>query len=93
MKATWNNTIIAESDSTVIIEGNHYFPPDSVKREYLEKSSTSYTCPWKGDADYYHIVMNGERNTDAVWVYPNPKEAAKEIAGYFAFGNDVKITE
>lgn len=93
MKAILNNTIIAESDNTVVIEGNHYFPPDSVKKEYLEKSSTTYTCPWKGLADYYHVVVNGKQNVDAAWVYSQPKEEAKEIAGHFAFGNDIKVIE
>ena len=92
MKAIFKNTVIAESDKTVVLEGNHYFHPSSVKKEYLEKSSTTYTCPWKGEAEYYHVVVNGERNEDAAWVYLNPKEEAKEIAGQFAFGNDIEIT-
>ena len=92
MKAIFKNTVIAESDKTVALEGNHYFPPSSVKEEYLEKSSTTYTCPWKGEAEYYHVVVNGERNEDAAWVYLNPKEEAKEIAGHFAFGNNIEVT-
>ena len=89
--ATWNDTIIAESDKTVVVEGNHYFPPDSVRMELLEDSGTQSTCPWKGVASYKTIVADGARNADAVWYYPDPKSAAANIKGYFAFWKGVKV--
>ena len=89
--ATWNDTIIAESDKTVVVEGNHYFPPDSVRMELLEDSGTQSTCPWKGVASYKTIVAGGARNADAVWYYPDPKSAAANIKGYFAFWKGVKV--
>ena len=89
--ATWNDTIIAESDKTVVVEGNHYFPPDSVRMELLEDSGTHSTCPWKGVASYKTIVAGGARNADAVWYYPDPKSAAANIKGYFAFWKGVKV--
>jgi uncharacterized protein (DUF427 family) len=91
MKATWNGAVIAESDQTIVIEGNHYFPPDAVKREYLVDSGTHTTCPWKGVASYYSLNVNGQVNADAVWYYPVPKDAAKEIAGYVAFWRGVTV--
>jgi len=91
MRAVWNNTVLAQSPDTRIVEGNHYFPSGSVRMEYLRKSGNTYTCPWKGVCDYYDIVVDGEGNPDAAWVYEMPKEAAKEIAGYFAFYKGVKI--
>lgn len=91
MKAIWKNTVLAESDNTIVIEGNHYFPPDSVKKEYLQESDAHSTCPWKGLASYYTIVIKGEENVDAVWYYPEPKEAAKEIKGYVAFWKGVEV--
>lgn len=91
MKAIWNNTVIAESDKTIVIEGNQYFPPDSVDRQYLRDSGTHTTCPWKGEASYYDVVVNGEANKDAVWYYPEPKDAAKEIKNYVAFWKGVRI--
>jgi uncharacterized protein (DUF427 family) len=90
-KAIWNGTVIAESDQTVVVEGNHYFPPDSVKREYLKPSSTQTVCGWKGTASYYTIEVNGQLNRDAAWYYPTPKPEAKQIAGYIAFWKGVKI--
>ena len=75
MRAIWNNKIIAESDRTIVVENNRYFPPDSVKMEYLKKSGNQYTCRWKGVCDYYDVVVNGEANKDAAWVYPEPTEA------------------
>jgi uncharacterized protein (DUF427 family) len=93
MKATYKNKTIAESDSTIVIEGNHYFPPDSVNKEFLEESEHTSVCPWKGDAKYYSVVVDGEKNENAAWYYPEPKEAAKEITGYVAFWNGVEVTE
>jgi len=91
MKAIWNKTVIAESDKTIVLEGNHYFPLESIKSEYFENSDTQSTCPWKGLANYKNIVVNGEINKDAAWYYPKPKDAAKIITGYFAFWKGVKI--
>ena len=91
MKATWNNAEIARSDETVVVEGNHYFPSDSVKEEYLQPSSTHTTCPWKGEASYYNLVVDGETNKDAAWYYPEPKDAAAEIKNRIAFWHGVKI--
>lgn len=93
MKATWNNTVIAESDDTIIIENNHYFPPESVKQEYLQNSETHTTCPWKGVASYYTLNVDGKENKDAAWYYPQPKDAAAEITGYIAFWKGVKVSE
>ena len=92
MKATWNGTIVAESDATRVVEGNHYFPPDSVKREYLKDSKTTTVCPWKGEASYYTLEVEGARNEDAAWYYPTPKEAAAEIKDYVAFWRGVDVT-
>jgi uncharacterized protein (DUF427 family) len=92
MQATWNSTTIAESDKTVVIEGNHYFPPESVNKDYLKPSSTHTKCPWKGEASYYHIVVNGETNKDAAWYYPEPKPAASEIKDHIAFWRGVKVS-
>ncbi len=93
MKAVWNNVVIAESDQTIVVEGNHYFPPDAVNREYLRDSGTHTTCPWKGLASYYSVEVNGQTNRDAAWYYPTPKDAAKQIAGYIAFWRGVRVTE
>ena len=92
MKAVWNGTVLAESDSTIVIEGNHYFPPHDVKHEYLKPSETHTTCPWKGLASYFTVDINGERNKDAAWFYPAPKQAAGEIKDYVAFWRGVEIT-
>ena len=91
MKATWNGAVIAESDQTRVVENNHYFPPQSVKRELLKESDTHTVCPWKGTASYYTIAVNGTENPDAAWYYAEPKEAAKDIAGYVAFWKGVQI--
>lgn len=93
MKAIWNNTKLAESDNTVVVEGNHYFPPESINRELFQPSSTHTTCPWKGEASYYNVVVNGEVNKDAAWYYPDPKPAATEIKGRVAFWRGVKVEE
>ncbi|MFO0960448.1 MAG: DUF427 domain-containing protein [Isosphaeraceae bacterium] len=91
MKATWNGAVLAESDRTVTVEGNHYFPPDSVRQEYFQPSETHTTCPWKGVASYYTVEVDGRRNPDAAWFYPTPKEAASQIAGYVAFWKGVTV--
>lgn len=91
VKAIWNGAILAESDQTVIVEGNHYFPADSIRREHFRESDTHTTCPWKGLASYYHIEVNGQVNRDAAWYYPNPRDAAKHIAGRVAFWRGVKV--
>lgn len=93
MKAIWNETIIAESNDTIIIEGYHYFPPQSINSEFFKSSDTHTYCPWKGEASYYSIEANGSENPDAAWFYPETKEAAKPIEGYVAFWNGVKIEE
>ncbi len=93
MKAIWNGVVIAESDDTVLVEGNHYFPASALRREYVTFSNHHTTCPWKGEASYYSLLVNGELNPDAVWYYPEPSEAAKEIKGRVAFWKGVKVTE
>ncbi len=90
-KAMWNGKILAESNDTIEIEGNQYFPPDSVNREYLTNSDTHSTCPWKGEANYYNVEVDGEVNKNAAWYYPEPKDAAAEIKGYVAFWRDVVV--
>jgi len=90
-KATWNGTVIAESDRTKVVEGNQYFPPDAVRREHLRESSTHTTCPWKGVASYYDVVVGSEVNKDAAWYYPETKEAATDIRGYIAFWRGVSV--
>jgi uncharacterized protein (DUF427 family) len=92
MKAIWNNKVIAESDATRVVEGNHYFPEESVNKEYLKPSRTHSTCPWKGEASYYSLDAGGKSNVDAAWYYPEPKEAAKEIKNYVAFWKGVSVT-
>jgi len=91
MKAIWNGTVLAESDDTITIEGNHYFPADSINKEFFQPSDTRTHCPWKGAAGYYSISANGETNKDAAWFYPEPKAAAKEIANHVAFWKGVQI--
>ncbi|MCT7958007.1 DUF427 domain-containing protein [Laspinema palackyanum] len=90
-KALWNGAILAESDRCEVVEGNQYFPPDSIKSEYFQESNTHTNCPWKGQASYYDIVVEGEVNKDAAWYYPNVKDAAKQIKGYVAFWRGVKV--
>jgi uncharacterized protein (DUF427 family) len=89
--ASWNGAVIAQSDKTIEIEGNQYFPFDSVDQTLLVDSATTSTCPWKGTANYYSLSVDGNTNTDAVWVYREPKDAAKEIAGYVAFWRGVEV--
>jgi uncharacterized protein (DUF427 family) len=91
MKAIWNGVTLAESDQTVVVEGNHYFPVDSTKREYFRYSLTHTTCHWKGQASYYDIVVEGQLNKDAAWYYPTPSEAAKEIKDRVAFWKGVEV--
>ena len=93
MKAIWNNEVIAESNETVVIEGNHYFPASSVNDDYLKASETTTVCPWKGTASYYTLDVAGAENPDAAWYYAKPKDAAKEISGHIAFSNGVQIVE
>ena len=92
-KAIWNGVVLAESSATEMVEGNHYFPPESLNRAYFKDSSTHTTCPWKGIASYYDIEVNGQVNKDAAWTYPAPKDAAKQIAKHVAFGKGVSIEE
>jgi len=92
MKAIWNNAIIAESDHTIVVENNHYFPKDSIKQDFFKPSATHTICPWKGEASYYSLDVNGSENKDAAWFYPQAKEAAKNIENYVAFWKGVKVT-
>lgn len=91
VKAEWNGAVIAESDDTVVVEGNHYFPADAVNADYLAPSSTTTVCPWKGTAHYHHLKVGGAENRDAVWYYPAAKDAAKHIEGRMAFWKGVKV--
>ena len=90
-KAIWNGKVIAQSDRTIIVEGNHYFPPETVNREYLTESESHTVCHWKGVASYGNIQVNGKVNRDAAWFYPEPSQAAKNIQGYVAFWRGVEI--
>jgi uncharacterized protein (DUF427 family) len=91
MKATWRGATLAESDQTEVVEGNHYFPADSINKEYFQASEKHTTCPWKGEASYYDVVVDGETNSGAAWYYPEPKEAAQQIAGHVAFWKGVEV--
>jgi uncharacterized protein (DUF427 family) len=91
-RASWNGTVIAESDDIVTVEGNAYFPQSALKKEYFKPTDTHTTCAWKGTASYLSVVVNGEINTDAAWFYPRPSDAAKEIAGRVAFWRGVVVT-
>lgn len=91
MKATWKGAVLAESDDTVVVEGNHYFPADSINREHFRESETHTTCPWKGVASYYDVLAGDEVNADAAWYYPEPKDAAKEIKDRVAFWRGVRV--
>src|SRR5688572_15917109 len=93
MKAIWNDTVIAESDDTKVVEGNHYFPADSIKTEFFTPLETHSVCGWKGTASYYDVVVNGEINGDAAWYYPETKDDAKDIEGYVAFWKGVTVTD
>ena len=93
MKAIWKGELIAESDDTIVVENNHYFPEDSIKKDYFKESATHTVCPWKGTASYYTLDVGGNENKDAAWSYPNPNELAKNIKGYVAFWRGVEISE
>jgi uncharacterized protein (DUF427 family) len=91
-KATWNGTTIAESDDTVVVEGNHYFPLSAVRTEVLRESDSHTVCPWKGTASYYSLEVDGQLNPDAVWYYPTPKDAAQQITDHVAFWHGVEVS-
>ena len=91
MKAVWNNQVIAESEETVVVEGNHYFPPSSINKSYFKETETHTICPWKGQASYYTLEVDGKENKDAAWYYPQASELAKNIEGYVAFWNGVSV--
>jgi uncharacterized protein (DUF427 family) len=93
IKAMWNGVVVAESEKTEIVDGNHYFPADSIHKQYFKKSDTTSVCPWKGTADYYSIEVDGKINEDAVWVYPTPKEAAINLQDRYAFWKGVVVTD
>ncbi len=90
-KAVWNGTVLAESGDTIVVEGNHYFPDESVRTEHLRPSGTHTFCPWKGTANYYHVEVNGARNLDAAWYYPTPKAGAEQIKNRIAFWKGVRV--
>ncbi|HTW85620.1 MAG TPA: DUF427 domain-containing protein [Candidatus Sulfotelmatobacter sp.] len=91
MKATWNGAVLAESDKTEVVEGNHYFPPDAIKKQYFAPSDTHTVCPWKGTASYYTVQVDGKNNPDAAWYYPETSDEAKNIKGYVAFWKGVEV--
>ena len=91
--ASWNGTVLAQSDHTVVVEGNHYFPRESVVDGVLTDSARTSVCPWKGTASYFSVVVDGQTNTDAAWIYPEPKDAAAEITGHVAFWKGVEVAE
>lgn len=91
VKAMWNGAVIADSDRTIIVEGNHYFPPEDVRMELLAPSATTSTCPWKGLASYHSVIVDGATNADAAWYYPDPKPAAAEIKDHIAFWRGVTV--
>lgn len=93
MKAIWNNTIIAESSETKVVENNHYFPQESIKSEYFSPSDTTTRCVWKGEASYYDVVVDGKVNKDSAWYYPQASHAAKPIENYVSFWKEIKVTE
>jgi uncharacterized protein (DUF427 family) len=93
MKAIWNGAVLAESPETIVVEGNHYFPPSALDPQYFTDSERHTVCSWKGTASYYHVAVDGKQNPDAAWVYPTPLPAAENITGYVAFWRGVEITE
>lgn len=93
MKAIWNDQVIAESEDTVVVEGNHYFPPETINKEFFSESETHTVCHWKGTASYYNVEVNGNVNQDAAWFYPEVSELAKGIKGYIAFWKGVQVTQ
>ncbi len=92
MKAVWNNAVLAQSDDTVVVEGNHYFPPESLDMTYFESSSNTSVCPWKGTASYYSVIVDGQTNKDAAWYYPETKPDAQNIRGRVAFWKGVTVS-
>jgi uncharacterized protein (DUF427 family) len=90
-KAIWNGTVLADSDETIVVEGNHYFPPKSINQNYFKPSKTHSTCPWKGEASYFNVVVEGKTNEDAAWSYPDPKKEAEHFKDYVAFWRGVQI--
>ena len=92
-KAIWHGVTLAESTEVRVVEGNYYFPPQSIKREHFHPSATDTTCSWKGEASYYDIIVHGKINKDAAWYYPSPKEAASHITGYVAFWKGVHVDD
>ncbi|MEY3444917.1 MAG: hypothetical protein RLZZ519_3198 [Bacteroidota bacterium] len=93
MKAIWNDTVLAESNDTIVVEGNHYFPADSLAKAHFAESETHSVCAWKGKASYYHVSVNGKTNSDAAWYYPEPKQEAELIKGRIAFWRGVSVVE
>ena len=93
MKASWNGAVLASSEDTVVVEGNHYFPADSISAEYFADSDSHTVCSWKGEASYKDVVVDGERNADAAWYYPEPRDAAAQIKDRFAFWHGVEVSE
>ncbi len=93
MRAIWNGTVVAESDDTVVVEGNHYFPEAALRRDLVVGSDTHTWCPWKGEASYYSLVVDGQTNPDAVWYYPDPKPKASMVAGRVAFWKGVEVSD
>jgi uncharacterized protein (DUF427 family) len=93
MKAVWNDEVLADSDETIVVEGNHYFPPASLNMQFFKKSEKHTVCSWKGTASYYDLEVNGQENKDAAWYYADPKSAAANITGYIAFWKGVKVSD
>ena len=93
VKAIWNGQILAESDNTILVEGNHYFPPETINQEFFKESDSQTICGWKGIASYYHVEVNGQVNKNAAWYYPAPNNSASNIAGYVAFWHGVQVRE
>lgn len=93
MRAVWNGAVLAESDDTIVVEGNHYFPAESLNRQYFDTSSNKSLCPWKGLASYYSITVDGVTNTDAAWYYPHPSPLARKVKNRVAFWKDVQVTD
>lgn len=91
MRATWNGAVLAQSDDTIVVEGNHYFPADALRREHFRDSTTHTTCGWKGEASYYDVVVGDQVNADAAWYYPTPKTAGEQVRGRVAFWKGVKV--
>lgn len=91
MKAIWNDTVIAESEDTIEVENNQYFPPEAIKSEFFQLSDTHSVCPWKGKASYFHLKVGDEKNADAAWFYPHPKPEAAQIKNYVAFWKGVEV--